>query len=65
MLVSELCKENLTDEIVDRVLFEGISDTGEKVDCIIVLGSIKASQYRIPVAVEAYKEERATRAIFI
>ena len=42
MLVSELCKENLTDEIVDRVLFEGISDTGEKVDCIIVLGSIKA-----------------------
>ncbi len=27
MLVSELCKENLTDEIVDRVLFEGISVT--------------------------------------
>lgn len=63
MLVSELCKENLTDEIVDRVLFEGISDTGEKVDCIIVLGSIKASQYRIPVAVEAYKEERASKLL--
>ncbi len=25
MLVSELCKENLTDEIVDRVLFEGMT----------------------------------------
>lgn len=63
MYISELSKDNLTDELVDKVLFEGISDTGEKVDCIIVLGSIKASQYRIPVAVDAYKKGRASKLL--
>ena len=54
MLVSRIKEEDLTVEVVDRLLFQGLEDTGEDVDCIIVLGSIKAAQYRVPVAVDVY-----------
>lgn len=61
--ISEIDKNNISNEIVDRVLFEGIEDTKEAVDCIIVLGSNKASKYRVPAAIEAYKEGRADKII--
>lgn len=61
MWVSKITEHDLTNEIIDRVLFEGIEDTGENVDCIIVLGSIKATKYRIPVAVNAYNAGRAKK----
>ena len=63
MLVSKIKEEDLTPEIVDKLLFQGLEDTGENADCIIVLGSIKAARYRIPVAVNAYKNGRATKII--
>ena len=59
MWVSEITEENLTDEIVDNLLFEGLSDPGKKADCIVVLGSIKAAKYRVPMAAKAYFEKRA------
>ena len=59
MLVSELKEENLTPDVIDRLLFRDLADTGETVDCIIVLGSVKAAQYRIPAAVAACKAGRA------
>lgn len=61
MLVSKIKEEDLTLDIVDRLLFKGIEDTGENVDCIIVLGSIKATKYRVPVAVDAYNAGRASK----
>ena len=63
MRISGLTKENLTDEIIGRVLFTGLEDNGENADCIIVLGSRKASVYRVPVAVEAYKSQRSDKII--
>lgn len=54
MWVSQITEENLTNDVIDRLLFGGMDDNGKKVDCIIVLGSIKASKYRVPVAVNAY-----------
>lgn len=63
MLISELTTENLTDEIIDRVLFDGIEDTGEDVDCVIVLGSTKASIYRVPVATKAYHAKRTSKLL--
>lgn len=30
MWVSKITEKDLTDEIIDRLLFEGIRDTGEK-----------------------------------
>ena len=63
MWVSKITEENLTNEIIDRLLFEGIEDSGENADCIIVLGSTKASKYRVPVAVDAYNAGRANKVL--
>lgn len=63
MLVSEIREENLTNQVVDRLLFQGLKDTGENADCILVLGSIKAAQYRVPVAARAYKAGRAGKIL--
>lgn len=61
MLVSQIKEEDLTLEVIDRLLFQGIEDTGENADCVIVLGSIKAAKYRVPVAVEAYNAGRSNK----
>ena len=63
MLVSKIKEQDLTNELVDRLLFQGLDDTGENADCIIVLGSVKAAKYRVPVAVDAYKTGRAGKII--
>lgn len=59
MLVSKIREEDLTADIVDRLLYQGIEDTGESADCIIVLGSMKAAKYRVPAAAKAYRAGRA------
>lgn len=61
MLVSEIKEVDLTIDFIDKLLFQGFEDTGENADCIIVLGSMKAAQYRIPVAVDAYRAGRASK----
>ena len=43
MLVSEINEEDLSTQVIDRLLYQGLEDTGEDADCIIVLGSIKAA----------------------
>lgn len=63
MFISELTNKELTEKMIDSVLFEGLEDTGETADCIIVLGSTKASQYKMPIAVSAYKENRAPKLL--
>ncbi len=59
MYVSQIQEKDLTLDILDRLLFQGLEDTGEDADCIIVLGSSTAPQYRVPVAVNAYRAGRA------
>ena len=61
MLVSKITEKDLTTQTVDRLLFQGLEDTGKHADCIMVLGSIKAAKYRVPVAVELYKAGRASK----
>lgn len=63
MLASTIQKTDLTPEIIDRLLFLGLEDSGESADCILVLGSIKAAKYRVPVAVEAYRAGRARKIL--
>ena len=64
MLVSKLSEKDITFEMIDRLLFQGLEDTGENCDCIIVLGSIKATKYRVPVAVDAYNAGRSNKMMF-
>jgi len=61
MFVSKLKEEDLTFELIDRLLFQDLDDTGESADCIIVLGSAKSTKYRVPVAVEAYNAGRSNK----
>ena len=61
MLVSQITENDLTIEMIDRLLFQGLEDTGENADCVLVLGSIKAAKYRVPVAVQTYKAGRARK----
>lgn len=61
MFVSGIKEEDLTREVIDKLLFQDLEDTGEKADCILVLGSTKAAKYRVPVAVDAYKAGRASK----
>ena len=63
MWISDINIDDLTDEIIDRVLYEGLEDTGENADCIMVIGSNKASIYRVPVAVKAYQDNRASKIL--
>ncbi len=63
MLVSKIKEKDLTVEVIDKLLFQGIEDTGEDADCIIVLGSAKAARYRVPAAVNAYSAGRARKMI--
>ena len=61
MLVSEIKEVDLRIDFIDKLLFQGFVGTGEDADCIIVLGSMKAAQYRIPVAVDAHKAGRTSK----
>jgi len=61
MWVSKITKEDLTNDVIDRLLFEGLNDNGANIDCIIVLGSIKAAKYRVPAAAEAFFSGRSEK----
>lgn len=63
MLVSTIKEDDLTVELVDRLLFQGLDDTGARADCVMVLGSIKAAKYRVPLAVDAYRAGRAQKIL--
>lgn len=59
MKVSNLKYEDLTNEIVDKILFENLIDYEYNGDCILVLGSKIAHKYRVPKAVELYNAKRS------
>ena len=63
MLVSKIKEEHLTIDLIDKLLFQGLDDTGEPADCIVVLGSMKAATYRVPVAIAAYRAGRADKIL--
>lgn len=63
MLVSKIQEKDLTPDLIDRLLFCGLEDPGDTADCIIVLGSMKAAQYRVPMAAEAYRAGRAGKIL--
>ena len=64
MKASQLTKENITPEIVDKLLFEGLDYKGETADVIIVLGSRKACDYRVPLAAKLFQKRKAPHLIF-
>ena len=63
MKISELTKGQLTEDIVDKVLYEGIEYKQQSLDVAIILGSSKAHIYRLPYAVEVYKNGLVSKII--
>lgn len=63
MLVSKLTGCGVTEEIAERILFEGLEYTGEDADLIMVLGSSKAPEYRVPPAVKLLKKGKADKLL--
>lgn len=63
MLISELDENTLTDHQIASLLFKGLDDDQQKGDCILVVGSSKAVQYRLPKAVELYHNGRAGKIL--
>ena len=63
MKISELIKGQLTEDIVDKVLYEGIEYKQQPLDVAIILGSNKAHIYRLPYAVEVYKNGLVSKII--
>jgi hypothetical protein len=66
MKISQIPKELLVKEnkeLMNRVLFDNIADDGESGDLILVFGSVNATKYRVPLAVELYKAKRAGKIL--
>ena len=64
MRLSELTEESLTGELIDRLLFEGLEYRGQKGGIVMVLGSRKACEYRVPYAAEIFRSCGAKRLLF-
>ncbi|NHN31879.1 YdcF family protein [Paenibacillus sp. S3N08] len=64
MLASQIDVDNITKEQVHKLLFNDMEDDGKIGDCIFVFGSRNAVTYRVPKAVELYKEGRAAKILF-
>ena len=57
--LSELLSCEPTDENITRLLYDGLDYDGRAAELIMVLGSRKACEYRVPEAVRLYKNGRA------
>lgn len=64
MKISRLNEAMLTPQLIDKLLFGGFDYTGASADLIMVLGSRKACEYRVPVAAELFHADKAERLLF-
>lgn len=64
VIVSSIDEEMLDRETVDRLLFKDLSYGGEKGDLIMVLGSRKACEYRVPIAAKLFMSQKADMLLF-
>lgn len=63
MRISELIAMPPTDELIRRLLFDDLDYDGSAADLIMVPGSLKACDYRVPEAVSLFKEGKAHKIL--
>lgn len=63
MKISKLISLPATDENIRKLLYDGLDYDGSSADLIMVLGSRKACEYRLPEAVRLYNEGKAPRIL--
>ncbi|MBM7600275.1 uncharacterized SAM-binding protein YcdF (DUF218 family) [Virgibacillus halotolerans] len=64
MKISQLQPEQLSDRQRTELLFNNLDDNYKSGDCIFVPGSSRAVEYRLPKAIQLYKEGRANKILF-
>lgn len=64
MKLSEIDVNTLDRETAQKILFDNIGECAKRADLIMVLGSKKACDYRVPVAARLYSEGRAPYMLF-
>lgn len=64
MNVSNLTKELLTNDIIDKLLFSDLEYNNSVADCILVLGSRSALKYRVPKAIELFNNHKGKMILF-
>ncbi|MGD6843945.1 YdcF family protein [Bacillus infantis] len=62
--ISKLDFNHLSDRQVGDLLYKNIADDKASGECIFVLGSSKAAEYRLPKALELYRSGRAGKLLF-
>ncbi|MCP1158931.1 MULTISPECIES: YdcF family protein [Bacillus] len=63
-LISKLDFNQLSDRQIGDLLYKNIADDKKSGECIFVLGSSKAAEYRLPKALELYNSGRAGKLLF-
>ena len=64
MRLTEINKETLTDEEIEKIVYSDIIDTGESTTYGIVFGNSMLIKERVESAVLAYQSKRITKVIF-
>ena len=64
MKLTEINKETLTDEEIEKIVYSDIIDTGETTTYGIVFGNSMLIKERVESAVLAYQSKRITKVIF-
>ena len=64
MRLTEIDKESLTDEEIEKIVYSDITDTGESTTYGIVFGNSMLIKERVKTAVDAYQQKRITKVIF-
>lgn len=62
--ISQLEPNKLTDLQMTELIYKNLEDDNEIGECILVPGSNKAVEYRLPKAIQLYKEGRANKILF-
>ncbi len=63
MYLSELENQPITRELADKIVYATPDYNGETAPCAIVLGSTKGHIYRLPKAIELYKEGKVQKIL--
>lgn len=64
MKLSEAKTENINDEYITRIVFDGIFDDLESAKYAIVFGHYQLQKYRVEKTVQLYKQKRVQKIIF-
>jgi uncharacterized SAM-binding protein YcdF (DUF218 family) len=64
MYISQLNFEELTRKQITNLIFTDIEDDCNTGECILVVGSKTAVHWRLPAAIELYKQGRAKKILF-